>query len=119
MDILSTDVIRPLETLKVSQEDLVFGRHPCSNGNVIWKEVNDKRRKIIKNNLKTSASRYADYAENRVWKLQQAHSRKYQPQQYTHSANVSQRPQDVPDKRLRRKARRKVSALSRSQQEDL
>jgi hypothetical protein len=80
---------------------------------VIWKESNDKIRNRTKKNLNISASHYADHAENRVSKLQQAYSRKYQPQQYAYSANVSQRPQDAPNKRFGR-----VSALFRGQRED-
>ena len=48
------------------------------------------------NNLNVSASCYADHAENKVSRLQQAYLRKYQPQQYAYSANVSQRPQGDP-----------------------
>ena len=44
--------------------------------------------------LDGSASWYADHAENEVSQLQQAYMRKYQPQQYAYSSNVSQRPQD-------------------------
>ena len=44
--------------------------------------------------LNLSASCYADHAENKISKLQQAYLRKYQPQRY-----ASQRPQVVPTKR--------------------
>ena len=43
-----------------------------------------------------SASWYARHAENKVSRLQQAYLRKYQPQRYAYSANVSQRPQEDP-----------------------
>ena len=66
----------------------------CSNGRVIWKESNDEIRYRMMNNLNVSASCYADHAENKVSRLQQAYLRKYQPQKYAYSANVSQRPQD-------------------------
>jgi hypothetical protein len=56
-----------------------------------------------------SASAYADYVENTVLKLQQAYSRKYQPQQ-----NVSRQPQDPRNK----KPRNMVAALFRGRRED-
>ncbi|KAN0140313.1 hypothetical protein V8E53_002209 [Lactarius tabidus] len=93
IDILANDVIKPLENLK---------------------ESNDKTREAIENNLKISTSWYADHAENSVSKLLQEYSRKYQPQKYASSANVSQRPQDVPNKKFRRR----MSALFRGQRED-
>jgi hypothetical protein len=62
---------------------------------VLWKEWNDNTKEWIEDNLKESASRYADHAENRLSQLQQAYSRKYQSQKCAYSANVSQRPQDV------------------------
>ena len=43
-----------------------------------------------------STSWYARHAENKVSWLQQAYMRKYQPQRYAYSANVSQRPQEDP-----------------------
>jgi hypothetical protein len=114
MDILANDVIKPLENLKVSQERSLFGRNPCSYGRVVRKESNDKTREAIENNLKISTTWYADHAENSVSKLLQAYSRKYQPQQYASSANVSPRPQDVPNKKFGRR----MSALFRGQRED-
>jgi hypothetical protein len=114
VDILAHDVIKPLEMLKVSLEKSLFGRNPCLNGRVVWKESNEKTREAIENNLKISTSWYADHAENCVSKLQQAYSRKYQPQQYAHAVNVSQSPQDVPNKRFGRR----MSALFRGQRED-
>ena len=55
----------------------------------------------MKDNLKMSASAYADYAENTISKLQQAYSRKYQPEQSPHSTNASVPPQDDRNKRSR------------------
>ena len=81
---------------------------------VIRKESNDKTRKRIGEALKASAGSYADYAETRVLNLQQAYSRKQRPQSYVDSANVSQRPQDVPNKRFGSR----VSALFRGRRED-
>ena len=65
---------------------------------MLWKETNNYLKKWNKNNLKISASRYIDHAENRILKLQQAYSRRYQPQQNASSPNVSQSLQDVPRK---------------------
>jgi hypothetical protein len=81
---------------------------------LIWKESNDKTINRIKSNITISASRYIDHAENKVLKLQEAYLRKYQSQQYAYPANVSQRPKDVPNKRLGSC----VPTLSRGQRED-
>ena len=72
----------------------------CSNGKALRKEANNELKDWNKNGLKLSASRYADHAENRILELQQGYSRKYQPQQYASSANVSPSLQDVPRKRF-------------------
>ncbi|KAN0140320.1 hypothetical protein V8E53_002216 [Lactarius tabidus] len=88
MDILANDVIKPLEMLKT--------------------------RNLIKENLEQSAENYAYHAKHSVSKLQQAYLRKYQPQQDAPSANVSQHPQDVPNKRFGGK----VSGLFRGLRED-
>lgn len=61
---------------------------------MIWKESSDKRRDGIKNNLRASASRYADHVEIRISKLQQAYASKYHPWQHV---NVSQSSQDGPN----------------------
>ncbi|KAN0140324.1 hypothetical protein V8E53_002220 [Lactarius tabidus] len=92
MDMLANDVIKPLEMLN---------------------ESNVKTRERIEKNLKSSAAGYADHAENRVSKLQQAYLRKYQPQQHAYSANASQRPQDAPNKRFGSR----VSTLFRGRRE--
>jgi hypothetical protein len=91
-----------------------FGGYPCSNERVIWKEANAKTRKRIENDLKSSAMGYADRAENKLSKLQKAYLRKYQPQQHAYSGNVSQHPQDAPNKRFGR-----VSALFRGRRDHL
>ncbi len=59
--------------------------------------------------------KYADYAESTISKLQQAYLKKYYPQQYAHSTEVSERPEDVPNKSFGSK----VSALFHGRREDL
>ncbi|KAI9453220.1 hypothetical protein BJY52DRAFT_856352 [Lactarius psammicola] len=93
VDILDNDVIKPLTTLKQSKDETI---------------------KRIEEDLKGTAAQYADYAENTISKLQQAYLKKHYPQQYAHSTEVSQRPQDVPNKSFGGK----VSALFRSRRED-
>ncbi|KAH9044598.1 hypothetical protein EDB85DRAFT_471359 [Lactarius pseudohatsudake] len=58
VDILDNDVIKPLTTLK---------------------ETEDQTRKRIEEDLNKSAANYADYAENTISKLQQAYFKKYHP----------------------------------------
>jgi hypothetical protein len=70
-------------------------------------------RKRIKDNLKESATRYADHAENTIAKLQEAYLKKYHPLEYFHSIKVSQPPEDVQNKRFGGK----VSALFRGPRE--
>ena len=113
VDILTNDVIKPLEILKASQENIFLARLR-SNGRVVWKEANDKTRRRIERDLKSSAENYADYAENTVSKLQQAYLRKYQPQQHASSANISQNPQDISNKTFGLK----MSSFFRSRRED-
>ena len=99
MDILANDVIKPLEILKVSKEE-----YRILEGVLVLmaqKDSNDKTRKRIEEDLKISASAYADYAETTVSTLQQGYLRKYQPQRYVSSAKVSQNSQFVPNKRFR------------------
>ncbi|KAH9165433.1 hypothetical protein EDB89DRAFT_2076851 [Lactarius sanguifluus] len=79
VDILDNDVIKPLVALK---------------------ESTDETRKRIGEDLKGSAARYAEYAENRISKLQQAYFKKLHPQQYANFIEDSQRPQNVPNKRF-------------------
>ncbi|KAH9165429.1 hypothetical protein EDB89DRAFT_302679 [Lactarius sanguifluus] len=93
VDILDNDVIKPLTTLKESK---------------------DRTRHRIEEDLKKSATSYADHAENKVSKLQQAYLKKYYPQQYATPTEASQRPQSVPNKRFGGK----VSALFRGRRED-
>ncbi|KAH8989386.1 hypothetical protein EDB86DRAFT_3081124 [Lactarius hatsudake] len=92
VDILDNDVVKPLTTLKESK---------------------DRTRNRIEEELKRSATSYADYAENKVSKLQRAYLKKYYPQQYVTPTETSPRPQSVPNKRLS-----KVSALFRGRRED-
>ncbi|KAI9460478.1 Rho GTPase activation protein [Lactarius psammicola] len=58
VDILDNDVIKPLATLK---------------------ETEDQKRERIEEDLNKSAANYADYAENTISKLQQAYFKKYHP----------------------------------------
>ena len=118
VNILSNDVIKPLEILKVSQEDLVLAGIPVLNGRVIRKEAKDNTRSYIKKNLKISASIYA-HAEKRVSKLQQEYLKKNRSRQYAYSANVSQRPQGVTPLVADSNKRfgRRMSALFRGQRE--
>ncbi|KAH8997410.1 hypothetical protein EDB92DRAFT_1420868 [Lactarius akahatsu] len=58
VDILDNDVIKPLTTLK---------------------ETEDQTRKRIEEDLNKSVANYADYAENTISKLQQAYFKKYHP----------------------------------------
>ncbi|KAH9175094.1 hypothetical protein EDB89DRAFT_2227617 [Lactarius sanguifluus] len=67
VDILDNDVIKPLGALK---------------------ETKDETRRRIQEDLKGSAARYAEYAENKISKFQQAYLKKYHP------------PTNVPNKRF-------------------
>ncbi|KAN0140260.1 hypothetical protein V8E53_002156 [Lactarius tabidus] len=107
VDILANDVIKPLEKLK----------HPCSNGRVTWKKVKDNARGCINENLDISASHYAEHAEKRVLKLQQAYLKKNRSQQHAYSSNISRRPQGVPDSN-KRFGRRMSALVFRGQRED-
>ncbi|KAH8996989.1 hypothetical protein EDB86DRAFT_3243261 [Lactarius hatsudake] len=113
VDILDNDVIKPLRTLKVSQKHLVRKGVPVLTIRV-WKETKDETRKRIEEDLKGTAAKYADYAENTISKLQRAYLKKYYPQQCAHSTDASQCPQDIPNKRFGGR----VSALFRSRRED-
>ncbi|KAH9175092.1 hypothetical protein EDB89DRAFT_2138609 [Lactarius sanguifluus] len=93
VDILDNDVIKPLTTLKESK---------------------DRTRNRIEECLQRSATSYADHAENKVSKLQQAYLKKYYPQQHATPTEASQRPQSFPNKRFGGK----VSALFRGRRED-
>ncbi|KAF8269711.1 hypothetical protein EI94DRAFT_1699303 [Lactarius quietus] len=90
---LDRDVIKPLKRLK---------------------ETKDATRKRIRGDLKGSAETYADYAEKTIRWFQQAFLKKYHPQEYDHSPEVSQRPQVVRNKSFGGK----VSALFRGRRED-
>ncbi|KAF8269708.1 Rho GTPase activation protein [Lactarius quietus] len=88
VDILDSDVIKPLRTMKESK---------------------DETRKRIEEDLKRSADQYADHVENKISKLQEAYMRKHHPQQYSHSTE-----EDVRNKGFGGK----VSALFRSRREE-
>jgi hypothetical protein len=92
VDVLENYVIKPLRTSK---------------------ESNDETRKRIAEDLKESTAKYADHAENKISKLQQAYLKKYHPQKYASSSEALQRPDDVRNKKF------KVSALFRGRREDL
>ncbi|KAH8986340.1 hypothetical protein EDB92DRAFT_2022602 [Lactarius akahatsu] len=94
VDMLDNDIIEPLTTLK---------------------KTKDETRKRIEEDLKESAAQYAGCAENTISKLQQAYLKKYYPQQYAHSTDIPQRPQDIQTKRFGGK----VSVLFRGRREDL
>ncbi|KAH9037706.1 RhoGAP domain-containing protein [Lactarius hengduanensis] len=76
-DILDNDVIKPLATLK---------------------ETEDRTRKRVEEGLEESAAKYADHAENTILRLQQTYLKKHHPRQYPQSADASQGSQDVPNK---------------------
>ncbi|KAI9456965.1 hypothetical protein BJY52DRAFT_1416929 [Lactarius psammicola] len=65
-----------------------------SNNRVIWKKTKVETGKRIEENLKRFATKYADYAENTILKLQQEYLKKYNPR-------VFQRSQDISNKRFR------------------
>ncbi|KAH9029692.1 hypothetical protein EDB85DRAFT_1508865 [Lactarius pseudohatsudake] len=94
VDILDNDVIKPLATLK---------------------ETEDRTRKRVEEGLEESAAKYADHAENTILKLQQAYLKKHNPRQYAQPTDVSQGYQDG----LNRRIGNKVSALFGGRQEDL
>ena len=87
--------------------------HLCSNNRDNYQESNDETRKRIAEDLKESTTKYANHAEDEISKLQQAYLKKYHPQQYARSTEVSHRPEDVRTKKF------KVSVLFRSRREDL
>ncbi|KAH9008445.1 hypothetical protein EDB83DRAFT_530461 [Lactarius deliciosus] len=90
VDILDNDVIKPLESLK---------------------EMKAQRGKQIEEDLKESAAKYADYAENTVSKLQEAYSKKKSHPQ--HSTDVPRRSQSAANKGFGSK----FSALFRRREE--
>ncbi|KAI9430914.1 hypothetical protein H4582DRAFT_2103458 [Lactarius indigo] len=103
VDVLDNDVIKPLVTLKASQERLV-------------QEMQDETRMRIAEDLKKSAANYVDHAENKVSKLQQAYFKKYFPRECAHSIDDSRGQQDIP---ANKRFGDKVSALFRGRREDL
>ncbi|KAH8989334.1 Rho GTPase activation protein [Lactarius hatsudake] len=62
VDILDNDVIKPLATLKATE---------------------DRTRKRVEEGLERSAANYADHAENTILKLQQAYLKKHHPRQHS------------------------------------
>ncbi|KAF8269717.1 hypothetical protein EI94DRAFT_906828 [Lactarius quietus] len=75
VDILDNDVIKPLTTLK---------------------ETEEQTRNRVEEGLEDSAANYAKHTENTIMKLQQAYLKKYNPRQYAQSPDASQPPEDVP-----------------------
>lgn len=95
VDLLDSEIIKPLADLKASPRPLVpVGRPVLITGAL--KETKYERRKRIEEDLKSSATVYADYAEKRISKLQQAYLKKHYPRQYSQSTStdVLQRPQE-------------------------
>ena len=88
--------------------------HLCSNNRGNYKESNDETRKRVEEDLEESTAKYADHVENKISKLQQAYLKQHHPQQYAHSTDVSQRPED-----RNRRFGGKVTALFRGRREDL
>ena len=72
-----------------------------------WKETISQTIRQLEEHLKASVTKYANHAENIISKLQKTYSNKYYPGRYTpsHSVVISQRSQDVPNKRVGGKVR--------------
>ncbi|KAH9007771.1 hypothetical protein EDB83DRAFT_696401 [Lactarius deliciosus] len=115
VDVLDNDVIKPLVTLKASQECLV-GRHPCSDNRTIWKEMQDEIRTRIEEDLKKYAAQYVNHAENKISKLQQAYLKKYFPQECANSIDDLRGHRDIP---TNKRFGDKVQVLFRGRREDL
>jgi hypothetical protein len=81
VDILDNDVIKPLRTFKVSQENHRSGGNPYANNWENRKGSTEETRMRIEDDLKESAAHYSDHVENKISKLQEAYLRKYHPQQ--------------------------------------
>ncbi|KAI9433258.1 Rho GTPase activation protein [Lactarius indigo] len=96
VDALDNDVIKPLATLKASQE------------------LSFLRKKRVEEGLEESAAKYAGHAENTILKLHQAYLKKHHPRQAPQSTDVSQYPQDGLNKMFGM-----FSALFGGRQEDL
>ncbi|KAH8986341.1 hypothetical protein EDB92DRAFT_2116474 [Lactarius akahatsu] len=86
VDVLDNDVIKPLVTLKASQECLV-------------QEMQDETRTRIEEDLQKSAAQYANHAENKISKLQQAYLKKYFPRECAHSIDDLRGHRDIPTKK--------------------
>jgi hypothetical protein len=111
VDVLDNYVIEPLTKLKVSTSHSVG--HLCSVNRTTPKETEDETRKRVEEALRASTAECADHAENTISKFQLAYLKKYHPRHYAHSIDISQRPQDSPDKWLGGK----VSSLFRGLRE--
>lgn len=112
VDILDNDVIKPLRTLKVKPWTSRSGWHLSSDNTAIRKESEDKTRNRIEGDLKESAAKYADHVEGKISDLE-AYSKKNNPRKYSHSSEVSPRPQDGSNKRFGEK----VSTLFRGRRD--
>ncbi|KAH9010250.1 hypothetical protein EDB84DRAFT_1406552 [Lactarius hengduanensis] len=95
VDVLDSDVIKPLVTLK---------------------EMQDETRTRIEEDLKKSAAQYANHAENTISKLQQAYLKKYFPRECAHSIDDLRGHRDIP---TNKRFGDKVSGLFRGRREDL
>ncbi|KAH9032140.1 hypothetical protein EDB85DRAFT_1890802 [Lactarius pseudohatsudake] len=103
VDVLDNDVIKPLVTLKASQECLA-------------QEMQDEIRTRIEEDLKKSAAQYANHAENTISKLQQAYLKKYFPRECARSIDDLRGHRDIP---TNKRFGDKVSGLFRGRREDL
>ncbi|KAH8989365.1 hypothetical protein EDB86DRAFT_3245232, partial [Lactarius hatsudake] len=103
VDVLDNDVIKPLVTLKASQECLA-------------QEMQDETRTRIEEDLKKSAAQYANHAENKISKLQQAYLKKYFPRECAHSIDDLRGHRDIP---TNKRFGDKVQGLFRGRREDL
>ena len=99
MDVLVKGVIKPLEMLIVSYKNLVWVGVPVSiTESALRKQSKAGTRDRIKRDLKASAAQYADHVENTISPLQQAYLKRYHPEQYSRSSDVSHHPVDIRDK---------------------
>jgi hypothetical protein len=92
-----------------------LGVNPCSDNRATRKKTENQTRKRVEEDLEDSAAKYADHAENKILKLQQAYLKKYHPRQYAHSDDGSQRAES----RQLGVLSSRFSALFRGRQEDL
>jgi hypothetical protein len=78
-----------------------------------WKKSKAETSARIKRDLKASAAKYANHAENSISPLQQAYLKKYHPQEYSRSTGVLHHPVDIRNKGIGEK----VSTIFRGRRE--